>query len=191
MGLKHCGKSAKNMITQLSSLKTKLPSMVGSEAVNFFQENFRKQGFQGDNGLEKWPERSDQSKKNKGRAILVKSGIMRRAITKRFMGGSVTVYVGSPANEYADIHNFGFRGVQYVKPHKRVATIKTKVKGGYMGLGQKQKSKTLSLMGARHNVSGFGRRMNMPKRQFIGNSKVLNQRINKLIVRELTKILKP
>ena len=56
-------------------------TVIGNEAKNFFVENFRKQGFD-DKSVKHWQPRkieTDRKSRNKGaRAILVKSGDLRR-----------------------------------------------------------------------------------------------------------------
>jgi len=63
---------------------------------------------------------------------------------------------------YAEVHNTG--GIQYVRPHKRT-----------------------SKKGNRYNVRDHSYRM--PKRQFIGESAELNEKVQNIIETELTKIL--
>jgi phage gpG-like protein len=189
MPVKHSGKSPKSMIANLRRMETQIPQKVGVLAVSFFLDNFRLQGFQGSNGFEAWPERSSKQK-GKSRALLVKTGAMRRAIQQQVIGNMVRVYVGDPANAYADAHNFGNHKVEYVRPHKRIATRTTTVRGSYEGVGSlKKKGKKMSIMGERHNVEGFSRKANTPQRKFIGNSSQLDSKINKLILTEFKKAL--
>lgn len=83
--------------------KAKLPAILTQEAVNFFQENFRLQGFL-DSTVDKWKNRK---KLDSGRAILVKTGQLRRSIRKIHATPSRMV-VGSTV-KYAGVHNFGLR----------------------------------------------------------------------------------
>jgi phage gpG-like protein len=80
-----------------------LPKIVGNEAVNFSKESFRKQGFT-DGSFKKWQSRKNN--KDKGRAILVKSGDLRRSIKKRVRSKRVTISSNLP---YSPVHNYGRR----------------------------------------------------------------------------------
>lgn len=153
-------------------------SVMGTEAKNHFVKSFRNQGFE-DETIKRWQSRKGEisggiarvRKKDKGsRAILVKSGDLRRSIrviSKNY--DSVTLGSDLP---YAQIHNDG--GVVYRRAHKRTATITSHVRGsggfvnGVWKQGRKQK---IQLAGARHNVSSSA--FKMPKRQFIGHSRKL------------------
>lgn len=163
-----------------------IPRIVGTEAVNHFKSSFRLQGFY-DGSLKRWQDRRPGAKRNKGRALLVNTGALRRSIrvTQQNADG---VAVGSDL-PYASAHNSGVRGIQSVRPHKRESTIKRKTWGSFTGAANKRKSETVSLAGARHNVRGFSRRMNTAKRQFVGNSEWLTRRIGVRFLKELRKTL--
>ena len=111
---------------------------IGNSAKSFFVENFRKQGFD-DKNVEKWKPRKKDDKRA-GRAILVKTGDLRRSIIR------------NPANR---------------------AALSVKIS-------------TDLVYAARHNDGLKG----MPKRQFMGDSYNLNERIKKIIVKRLDKTFK-
>ena len=106
---------------------------VGNTAKVFFVESFRKQGFD-DKTVQKWKPRKVADKRE-GRAILVKTGDLRRSIIR------------NPANRAA-------------------LTIKIS---------------TDLVYAARHN-NGL---KNMPKRQFMGDSYNLNEKVKAVIVKRL------
>jgi phage virion morphogenesis protein len=97
---------AKELIRRLQrveSLKRSLPDGVGTLAKNFFKKNFRKQGFD-NNGVEKWKPRK---RKDKGRAILVKTGNLRNSIrVKNATFNKITIATDV---DYANVHNSGLR----------------------------------------------------------------------------------
>ena len=86
---------------------------VGIEGLAFFKGSFRKKGFE-DVVLEKWKDRKPTLYKNKkgtyvngsdhSRAILVKSGRLRRSLRKSVSGMEITFASDLP---YAQIHNEG------------------------------------------------------------------------------------
>jgi phage gpG-like protein len=111
---------------------------IGNSAKSFFVENFRKQGFD-DKNVEKWQPRK-KADKRAGRAILVKTGDLRRSIIR------------NPANR---------------------AALSIKIS-------------TDLVYAARHNDGLKG----MPKRQFMGDSYNLNERIKKIIVKRIDNTFK-
>ena len=82
-----------------------LPKIIGNEVVNFSKDTFRQGGFT-DAAFNPWKPRKDQSKKNQGRAILVKSGDLRRSIKKQVSVRKVTISSNLP---YAAVHNYGLK----------------------------------------------------------------------------------
>jgi phage gpG-like protein len=118
---------------------------VGNTAKVFFVDSFRKQGWD-DKNVQKWKPRKRTTYKTKGgktvddttRAILVKTGDLRRSIIR------------NPANRAA-------------------LTIKIS---------------TDLVYAARHN-NGL---KNMPKRQFMGDSYNLNEKVKAVIVKRLDKV---
>lgn len=118
---------------------------VGNTAKVFFVESFRKQGFD-DQSVERWKPRKKKTYRTRSgkvvddttRAILVKTGDLRRSIIR------------NPANRAA-------------------LTIKIS---------------TDLVYAARHN-NGL---KNMPKRQFMGDSYNLNEKVKAVIVKRLDKV---
>jgi len=94
---------AKRVADLKKLVRRDLPRIVGTETVNFSKESFRRQGWQ-DSGFKKWKPRKNN--KDKGRAILVKSGDLRRSIKKQVSSKKVVIYSNLP---YAAIHNYGQR----------------------------------------------------------------------------------
>lgn len=123
----------------------------GVIAAKHFDDSFRNQGFT-DSSLQKWQPR--KSKLDSGRAILVgkRGGRLRRSQRKRVFGLNIEITYPVP---YAKAHNEGFEGTvnQQVKPFTR--------KNGVYVKGHSRKMK-----------------MNLPKRQFMGTSQQLNQKLS-------------
>jgi phage gpG-like protein len=89
------------IVRRFNTVKRRVPRIVGTTAVEFFKENFRRQGFV-DQGLEAWPPRQDG---NNDRALLIKSGRLRRSIrVLRANRNAVQVGTNVP---YAKYHNQG------------------------------------------------------------------------------------
>lgn len=156
------------IVKSYKQFKKTLPQAIGTEAVNFAKDNFRRQGFQ-DIGVRKWKKRKPGSQRNKGRGILIDTGKLKRSIRITRITGS-RVYIGSNVI-YAQIHNEGGRikGSANVRAHRR---------------------RTRS--GGLTRVKRHTRQVNirMPKRQFIGRSRMLDRRIQKYIRLRLLKVFK-
>ena len=90
----------------------KLPRWVGNAALNFYKDSWRRQGYI-DRSFERWRKRSG---KDKGRAILVKSGKLRRSLRLSVAGQLVEIYTDMP---YAEAHNEGMNITQVPTPRQR------------------------------------------------------------------------
>jgi phage gpG-like protein len=119
----------------------------GITAKNFFVESFRKQGWD-DKTVQKWQPRKKADARG-GRAILVKTGDLRRSIIRDPANrAALSVKIHSDL-AYAKIHNEGLDGKAYGK-----------------------------------------HRFKMPKRQFMGDSYNLNEKVKKVIVKRLDQAFK-
>lgn len=162
-------------LNRLSKLYTKFPELAAIEAVNFSKERFVRKNWV-DKGVEAWKARkpspewhSDEQKKAASRgSLMVKSGRLKRSIRKTAVTrNSVTIGTDAP---YAETHNEG-------------AVINQSVN---------IKSHTRTRKGRESRVEAHKRRriIKLPKRQFIGESAILLRRIERLVQREITEILK-
>ena len=100
----------KKILKDIEAFKPQLEKIVdamGVLAANHFTTSFRNQGFT-DETLERWQPRKRTERSRMGdRAILVKSGRLRRSIrTKRFGLLAVKILTDVP---YASVHNNGER----------------------------------------------------------------------------------
>jgi len=171
--------NAKAVIERLRAkleLKMKhLPPVLMNEGQKVFSESFKNQAWEG----KRWRLRIHRGKKENTKPILV--GRTRRLINSvRTSGRSATIakIVWGTWVPYAKIHNEGFKGTVYVKPHKRTGkTITTKVKGST--INGKGTTRTLTLMGAKHQVKSYSYKLRMPKRQFMGVGPTLRSRLIK------------
>ncbi len=86
---------------------------IANKGVNHFKNNFRRQGFV-DSTVDKWQKRrsdvidglSGRESKNKGRAILVDTGFLKRSI-KKIQVKPDSIIVGTNTTTYASYHNLG------------------------------------------------------------------------------------
>lgn len=171
----------KAVVKKLEMAKKELPSILANDAVNFFDASFKKQGWD-DVGVKKWKPRK-KVKGDSGRSILVSTGALRRSIKIK----SVTIsriVIGSNL-PYSQIHNEGFKGKESVKAFSRrkmgkvsVSSIKTK------------KTKKVKGVVGKVKVRAHTRKMNMPQRQFMGDSKTLREQQIKKITKAIDSAFK-
>ncbi|WP_172826807.1 phage virion morphogenesis protein [Flammeovirga sp. SJP92] len=164
---------------ELSKLHRQFPTIAGTEGKAFFKERFRAQNWI-DTHTEPWKPRKDPKGKHKGKAILVQSGALKRSIKVLHKDRS-HVIIGSANIPYAQVHNEGFRGKvkQTVKAHTRRKHQRALRNGktvSFLPQKVKQYSRTLN--------------MNIPKRQFIGDSAYLGKRLERKLNARILKIIK-
>jgi phage gpG-like protein len=103
-------------IERLNNLYPRLPNIAATIAVQFSKDRFREQAW-ADARTEPWAKRKEtaiQRRRNSGRAVLVKSGRLKRAPRKIRVSREYAV-VGVTDVPYAAIHNNGFRGMVTAK----------------------------------------------------------------------------
>jgi phage gpG-like protein len=91
----------------LTRVYGQIPGRAATIAVNFSKERFRAQNWL-DSRTEPWVKRKEGrrlARKNRGRAILVKSGRLKRSIRKIYVGSNRAI-IGSDV-PYAAVHNYG------------------------------------------------------------------------------------
>lgn len=171
-----------NFFGQLQAFKKfkdAYPRYVGNMAVNFYKDSFKRGGYIDTGGLQKWEPRKKlaaRGSKPKGnRALLVKTGNLRRSI-KIIRSGLGFVVVGTNL-PYARIHNEGGTitstqniGAYTRKAHKRKAYTRT-----WQGNSQSIKATQI----AQSQIKAHSRKQNtkMTQRQFMGLSQFLMRRI--------------
>lgn len=144
-----------------NAMKKQLITKIAAVMLQFTDDRFREQGWKDEN-LQPWQKRKNN--KDVGRAILIKSGTMRRG--NRIVSTtdhSVTIGNDVP---YAKAHNDGFKGNVTVKAHTRKTT-----KGSVP-------------------IKSFVKNMNMPERKFMGESHSLRKKVRDLITDEVKSCFK-
>lgn len=172
-------------IREMDRLIRNLPDLIGNLAVNFFDDNFDRQGFV-DGTLTKWKPRTHNKKdigaaanaKRRGGSYsaktLVQSGTLRRSIQYEIkkVGRQTLITIFSDV-PYAEIHNEGgevnytatIRQHRRKQPSRNTGRGKNKVASGITIV--KQHTRTV--------------KYTMPKRQFMGDSAGLTKRIERHI----------
>lgn len=160
----------KKQIKEFEEAFKDLAKKAGKEYMEHFHLSFDNEGFT-DEKLEKWEKRSRKDRNKKKRGLLVKTGRLRRSLKKKVSPKRVLIYTATP---YAEIHNEGgvIQTSVKVRPHKR-----------RMKRGRKKKE---------IQVKAHTRRVKttIPKRQFMGESKQVNKKLEKYMEQEFKKIFK-
>lgn len=165
-------------------VRNQLPGVIGTVAVNFFKDSFRRQGFR-DRQLKRWEKRKNDKKQDKGRAILIKSGRYRNSI-HIISATPQRIEVGTSV-PYAEAHNEGFKGTVTVRAHTR--SKYKKVKEQYTTRTGKIRSRTTrQSTGNTYQVRSHTRKMNLPQRQAIGDSEVMNLKFDQTFTRAIDAI---
>lgn len=170
------------------------PGMLGNDAVNFFLDRFKEQAWLG-TSREPWQKRKAFTKwgktpRNKGRAILIDTGRLRRSIKITDIHAmSVTIGTDVP---YAKAHNEGMRlgFIQSVRSHKRKLTKTGIVKKTFLKTRTNIKFGRVST--GETTVKAHTRRIDqkIPRRQFMGNSPYLDAQLKRRLTAELMKGLR-
>lgn len=170
-------------LEKVAKMLRHLPRKVAVVAENFSKERFREQGWK-DTSWQPWRKRRGDKASDQGRAILVKSGALRRSIKATARGMSVIVSTHLP---YAEAHNEGFNGTvsETVGSHSRKSH---KRKGYTRSDGRKFEAVQVK----EHTIGSFTRKrnINLPARRFIGQSTVLDKEVTALISADIDKAFK-
>jgi phage gpG-like protein len=170
------------------AVKLRIIQQAAGMAVAHFKASFTNQGFT-DQALVKWKPRKG-GPNNKGRAIEVKSGAERRSIRIKntsIDGAIVGIDEGLP---YAEIQNFG--GQIKITPQMRRFFWAMYYKFGGGQKTAKGKPKKISDTAQFYMNMALTKEqfITIPARQFIGDSRVLEQKIMNYVASELNKFFK-
>jgi hypothetical protein len=177
-GAKHLHKIAADVKKYGNSV---FPGMAGKKALQFIDGNFRNQSWEGI----PWKRRRG-GKRNKGRALLIDRGILRRG--NKFAAGAGTVRVYNDVR-YAAVNNNGFNGSVSIPAHTRRLYGKFKTSS----LKTRKARLTKQERGSA-DVKAHTRNMRIPRRQFMPTelrpSPTLNRTIRREVELQMHKILK-
>lgn len=162
-------------LNKLQKLRRNFPTMAGIEAVNFSKERFVRKNWL-DRSPAAWKARkpspewhSEAQKKAAARgSLMVKTGRLKRSIrVTKVTSNSVTIGTDVP----------------YAEPHNEGAVINQVV--NVKSFTRKRKGRSEKVKAHRRK-----RKITLPERRFIGESAILLRRVERLVQREITDILK-
>jgi len=160
------GDNVDDLRRSFERFKSRIPTIAGTTAKNFFVDSWKLQGFDDGKQIRKWKPRSSRSPRNSGRAILVDSGRLRRSI-RILKKSSASVTVGTTV-PYGAAHNFGLR----ITTRAQVRAHIRRTRRGPVPVRAHSRSVNL----------------NIPRRQFIGRSDKLNRQINEALLRAINRL---
>lgn len=160
---------------ELERMLSQFPVVMGVEAKNHFVKSFKNQGFT-DETLQRWKQRKSG---NNGRAILVKSGDLRRSIkVVRTTSDSVTLGSDLP---YSKIHNEGGK----IEKKERKGTINFKLYRD--GRSRFAKAKNANFQ---QDAIFKEHTINIPQRKFMGNSASLIRNLKDKLQKGIKRIFR-
>ena len=168
-------------------VREELPLQLAAVAQNFFVGSFQRQGWYDGLGLKRWKPRKGERwrRKKKGRrgnrGILIKTGRLRKSIKIRSARFQKIVIATDVA--YAAAHNYGYKGTVSVRSHTRRRYGREKEE--YTTKTGKQSTRQKKVVKSSYTVRQHSRKMNLPQRQFMGHSPMLDRKLNKVIERQM------
>jgi phage gpG-like protein len=175
------------LIAKTEKAKKRLPTLLGNEAKNHFVAGFRIGGKKTDASRSGWKERGFSFRRNKGRAVLTQSGDLRRSIQVRRKALN-RIIIGTEGIPYAEIHNEG--GSITITPAMRRFFYAMMMETGKGAKGKTARIDSQIAQEARFWRGMYrhkGSKIKMPKREFIGKSRVLERKMHVIIRNELFK----
>jgi len=172
----------KNILDRIKAQRPVLVNKMAATALVFIDQNFQKGGFQGAT-FEPWQKRAD--KKDQSRPILMKSTALRRSPFKSYSDAEKAIITSSLP--YSKIHNEGG-----MIPHPMRDTILNfaKDRAGKLHLGKVRTINQQRGISTIRRATIGAHSTQMPKRQFMGRSPVLDQQIKAMFKKEVPLLFK-
>jgi phage gpG-like protein len=156
-----------------------VPIEIGNMAKNHFLGGFRQGAQKGggftDDSITGWPKRKRETRLSRGKPILVDTGHLRRSIGVLSKTWSA-ITIGTQGIPYAQIHNEG--GQISIKGRSSIMSFSARGR-----LVRARKAKYQQKVAIRASKG------KMPKREFLGDSKILNKKIIVLLYNRYNKIM--
>ena len=180
------------VIRRAEKAKKDIPNTVANTVINYSLASFKYEGF--DKGMQPWkPLKYPERKKSKTKGILVGTGRLHDAVSNSlkhanwneivFKVGDVPSKKDGKMINYAQAHNEGFKGTVTVRAHQRrkMGRIAMPEHKGKVQMGR-------GATGQVSTVKSHTRKMNLPKRQYMGNSRAEQEEITRVFNREIGKL---
>lgn len=180
---------------KLQKSLTAFITVMGTDAKNHFVKSFRNQGFE-DQTIQRWQSRKRTSYRTRSgrvvddtnRAILVKSGDLRRSV-RIISKGYRSIVLGSDL-PYAQIHNDGgiidkseSRNLMYYREIATNIQSRNTLKRFASTTGRRKATHAMEVTIGAHKIK-------MPKRQFIGHSRKLIDQLRMKLDKRIQNVFK-
>lgn len=165
-------------LRRLKAVLTRVPSIVGQEAENFYKDRFHEQGWR-DGSLDRWPRKNTPN----GYPVLRSknpSGLVDTIVWEAISGHSVKVTAGNPRKPYARIHNEG--GTVTVPVTRRMRAYFWAMY--YKARGAERDTWKAMALTKKQTFT-----IQIPRRQFMGRSRDLEANIIRTITNAITRII--
>ncbi len=168
-------------------MRHKMPSHAGKIAKDHFQENFRRGGFV-NNGLQRWPKSKRELSDGKSAAAKYKTLLSARdhlysSIRYAPEEGKVTVFNNV---KYAPVHNWGGTVSPTVTPRMRKFAWWKFYSGGGKGKPDDPDARFWKNLALTKKTK---LNIRVPQRQFLGESKELDEKLRNKLDSEVEKIM--
>lgn len=174
----------KKAMQDFRKYQRRLPTVVSQKALLEMKYNFKIAGYRGDAGVVFWKER--KGGKDKRRALLIKTGRLRRSLKAAPVNDTARVVTDVP---YARALNEGFKGSVRVKSHGRNLSKKSREGSGVFSVKtRRERMKTVRKFKKRTLVRGHRRRMNLEARPFLTVGTPFMNVIEREVLRDIEKI---
>lgn len=154
-----------------NQVKLQAAQIIAETATEDFKQNFTRKGF------DDTPWDAAKNPPSRGTLMLRDSHLVNSIKPVTVTADKVVIAAGDSKAPYAKIHNEGFIGGVYVKPHERA----TKATGWATNIESRKNFRTNTMQ-----IQGHTKRLRMPRRQFMGYTKNLE----KLIINRLQQAFK-
>lgn len=169
------------LINAYRSSRLRLVQASAAIAVSFFKASFTNQGFT-DGGLVKWKQRNG-GPRNKGRGVLIDKGVLKRAVRIKRADVKQAVIGVDAAVKYADIHNNGGEIQVTVKMRRFFWAMYYKHGGSHEDTKKDEVAQFWLRMALKKDNT-----IKIPKRQFIGDSATLTNKVTVYLEKEINKL---
>lgn len=96
----------KKKVAAIKKFKKSAPKIIAKNSLNWYLLGFRKGGYQTDDSSNGWQKRKQKTKRNRGRALLVDTGALRRSL-QVLTANFNKIKIGTRRIAYANRHNKG------------------------------------------------------------------------------------
>lgn len=179
-----------DLVQELKNLVEDTNTYVRVAGVNFFVQNFNRQGFL-DDSLQPWKKRAF----SQGGSILINSGALKRGVKGRSEGIDRVVFYVDSNIKYAQIHNEGGEITVTRKMQKYFWAMYLQSSGKVTSKKDGSASRSKRNVQLSSKAAFFksmalkkvGSRIKIHKRQFIGESATLLNNYDKWLANEISK----